>query len=64
MASLRVLSAVRDDQLGALTCACVFVFSLLAGNYLIRPVRDAMAIAGGTDHLPERIYEKPSRGIL
>jgi AAA family ATP:ADP antiporter len=43
---------VRDDEVGALLWACAFVFSLLAGNYLIRPVRDEMGIAGGTDHLP------------
>jgi ATP:ADP antiporter, AAA family len=43
---------VRDDEVGALGWACAFVFSLLAGNYLIRPVRDEMGIAGGTDHLP------------
>jgi AAA family ATP:ADP antiporter len=52
MAVLRALVAVRDDEVGALTWACAFVFSLLAGNYLIRPVRDEMGIAGGTDHLP------------
>lgn len=44
--------AVRDDEVGALGWACAFVFSLLAGNYLIRPVRDEMGIAGGTGHLP------------
>jgi AAA family ATP:ADP antiporter len=43
---------VRDDEVDALVWACAFVFSLLAGNYLIRPVRDEMGIAGGTDHLP------------
>ena len=32
--------------------SCLFVFSLLAGNYLIRPVRDEMGIAGGTANLP------------
>jgi AAA family ATP:ADP antiporter len=49
---LRSLTAVRDHEVGALVWACVFVFSLLAGNYLIRPVRDEMGIAGGPDHLP------------
>jgi ATP:ADP antiporter, AAA family len=50
--ALRTLIAVRDDEVGALAWACIFVFSLLAGNYLIRPVRDEMGIAGGTDQLP------------
>jgi hypothetical protein len=49
---LRALTAVREDEVGALTWAGLFVFSLLAGNYLIRPVRDEMGIAGGPDHLP------------
>ena len=49
---LRTFVAVRDDEVDALVWACAFVFSLLAGNYLIRPVRDEMGIAGGTDHLP------------
>jgi AAA family ATP:ADP antiporter len=44
--------AVREEEREALGWACAFVFSLLAGNYLIRPVRDEMGIAGGTDHLP------------
>jgi AAA family ATP:ADP antiporter len=52
MAVLRALAAVREDEVSALLWACAFLFSLLAGNYLIRPVRDEMGIAGGTDHLP------------
>lgn len=46
------MASVRDDEVGPLAWSCAFVFSLLAGNYLIRPVRDEMGIAGGTDHLP------------
>jgi ATP:ADP antiporter, AAA family len=49
---LRALVAVREDEVSALLWACAFLFSLLAGNYLIRPVRDEMGIAGGTSHLP------------
>ena len=52
IAVLRALVAVREDEVSALLWACAFLFSLLAGNYLIRPVRDEMGIAGGTDHLP------------
>jgi AAA family ATP:ADP antiporter len=48
----RSLVAVRDDEIGALLWAFIFLFSLLAGNYLIRPVRDDMGIAGGTAYLP------------
>jgi AAA family ATP:ADP antiporter len=49
---LRAIAAVRDDEISSLSWACLFVFSLLAGNYLIRPVRDEMGIAGGPDSLP------------
>jgi AAA family ATP:ADP antiporter len=49
---LRTLAEVGKDETGPLFWACLFVFSLLAGNYLIRPVRDEMGIAGGTAHLP------------
>ena len=52
MAALRRVATIRDDEWGSLFWACLFVFSLLAGNYLIRPVRDEMGIAGGTDYLP------------
>jgi ATP:ADP antiporter, AAA family len=48
----RALAAVGEDETGPLFWACLFVFSLLAGNYLIRPVRDEMGIAGGTAYLP------------
>jgi AAA family ATP:ADP antiporter len=49
---MRSLAQARDDELGALCWACLFVCSLLAGNYLVRPVRDEMGIGGGTTHLP------------
>ncbi len=49
---LRTLVAVRDDEIGSLLWACLFLFGLLAGNYLIRPIRDDMGIAGGTAYLP------------
>jgi AAA family ATP:ADP antiporter len=43
---------VRDDEIGCLLWAGLFLFSLLAVNYLIRPIRDDMGIAGGTAYLP------------
>jgi AAA family ATP:ADP antiporter len=52
ISALGMLVVVRDDEIRAVAWACAFVFSLLAGNYVIRPVRDEMGIAGGTDHLP------------
>ncbi len=52
LAMVRSLVAVRDDEMGVLLWAGLFLFSLLAGNYLIRPLRDDMGIAGGTAYLP------------
>ena len=49
---LQTFVAVRDDEIGTLLWACLFLFGLLAGNYLIRPIRDDMGIAGGTAYLP------------
>jgi ATP:ADP antiporter, AAA family len=51
-AVLRALVKVHDDEIGVLLWSCLFLFCLLAGNYLIRPVRDEMGIAGGTANLP------------
>ncbi len=50
--SIRVLVDVRDGEAGPLRRAMAFLFCLLAANYLIRPVRDAMGIAAGPAHLP------------
>jgi AAA family ATP:ADP antiporter len=49
---LRMLLGVREDEVGPLAWAMTFLFSLLGGNYLIRPLRDETGIAGGTSHLP------------
>jgi AAA family ATP:ADP antiporter len=49
---MRMLLGVRDDEVGPLAWAMTFLFSLLGGNYLIRPLRDETGIAGGTSHLP------------
>lgn len=49
---LRTLAHVRGDEVETLSQAGVFLFSVLAANYLIRPVRDEMGVAGGPEHLP------------
>lgn len=49
---LRLVVDVRDEDARPLLWAMLYLFSLLAGNYLIRPVRDEMGIAGGTSYLP------------
>lgn len=49
---LRALADVREDEWNALEHAGLFLFCILAANYLIRPIRDEMGVAGGPEHLP------------
>jgi ATP:ADP antiporter, AAA family len=49
---LKAVVVVRDDEVGVLAWSFLDLFSLLAGNYVIRPLRDEMGVAGGTKNLP------------
>jgi len=42
----------REDETEALLWSSAYFFFLLAAYYLLRPLRDALAIAGGVRHLP------------
>lgn len=42
---------VEPDELRALLWSFAYFFSLLCGYYIVRPLRDAMGIAGGVEHL-------------
>lgn len=46
------LAAVRPQETRALYWSFAYFFCLLAGYYLLRPLRDEMAIAGGVRNLP------------
>jgi AAA family ATP:ADP antiporter len=50
----RILALLKADEQELLPLAWSFVyfFSLLCGYYMLRPVRDEMAIEGGVQHLP------------
>jgi AAA family ATP:ADP antiporter len=48
---LTVLKA-EEDELVPLAWSFFYFFSLLCGYYILRPVRDEMAIEGGVQHLP------------
>ncbi len=50
--ALRGLIPVRDDEVAALAWSCLFAFSMLGGNYILRPLRDEMGVAAGPQHLP------------
>jgi len=49
--ALKVVVAVRDDEVGVLSWSILDLFCLLAGNYVIRPLRDEMGVAGGVENL-------------
>src|SRR5688500_20156529 len=43
---------VRPDEARALLWSFAYFFCLLAGYYVLRPVRDEMGLAGGIKYLP------------
>ena len=49
---LEALTLVRGDERVQLALAFVYFFCVLGAYYVLRPIRDAMGIAGGTDDLP------------
>jgi ATP:ADP antiporter, AAA family len=49
---LRRIVAVRPSETGALLYSFSFFFCLLCAYYLLRPLRDAMGLVGGTAKLP------------
>lgn len=42
---------VEPSEIGAVVLAFVYFFSLLCTNYILRPIREEMGIAGGVDNL-------------
>ena len=47
------LPGVKRDEFGAVVVAFTYFFVLLAGYYVLRPIRDAMAVEAGVGRLPE-----------
>jgi ATP:ADP antiporter, AAA family len=50
--AIRSLADVEPEEVVPLTWAFLYFFFLLCGYYILRPVRDEMAIEGGVQHLP------------
>lgn len=46
------VTGAEADELAPLTWAFLYFFCLLCGYYVLRPVRDEMAVEGGVRHLP------------
>ncbi|WP_455377491.1 NTP/NDP exchange transporter [Petrachloros mirabilis] len=50
--AIRSLTGAEPEEVSPLCWAFLYFFFLLCGYYLLRPVRDEMAIEGGVQHLP------------
>lgn len=46
------LLQIKKTEIFAVLLSFIYFFSLLAGYYMLRPMRDAMGLVGGTSHLP------------
>lgn len=51
-AAWRLLGDIRPGEGGPVLWASLYFFCLLAGYYIIRPLRDEMAVEGGVENLP------------
>jgi len=49
---LRRLIDVAPEELPALGWCWLYIFSVLASYYILRPIRDQMGVAGGVNNLP------------
>src|SRR5262245_6540688 len=49
---LRRLIDVTPAELPALGWCLLYIFSVLASYYILRPIRDQMGVAGGVNNLP------------
>jgi len=52
IAQLRRGFIVQENEISALLWAFLYFFCLLSAYYILRPFRDEMGIAGGTENLP------------
>ncbi|MGI9627996.1 MAG: hypothetical protein ACR2QM_14255, partial [Longimicrobiales bacterium] len=42
----------RREEMGAILLACAYFFFILSAYYVIRPIREQMAVAGGVRNIP------------
>jgi len=50
--ALQVLLSVRRDERALLALSALFFFLVMAGYFILRPIRDQMGVAGGVRNLP------------
>ena len=48
---LRVLVAVRPEEVAALGWSWLYIFAVLSAYYIMRPIREQMGVAGGVNNL-------------
>ena len=49
---LKNIFAIKNNEFVIVAWSFLYFFSLLAAYYILRPVRDAMAIVGGVQNIP------------
>jgi len=49
---LKLVVKIEPEEVRAVSWSCLYFFFILAGYYVIRPLRDEMAVAGGVWNLP------------
>ena len=50
--ALQLLLSVRRDERALLALSGLFFFLVMAGYFILRPIRDQMGVAGGVNNLP------------
>ncbi len=50
--ALQVLLSVEPHERALLAWSALFFFLVMAGYFILRPIRDSMGVAGGVDNLP------------
>ena len=50
--TLQRIIEVKPEEVRATLWSCAYFFCLLAGYYILRPIRDAAGVAGGVKNLP------------
>ena len=46
------LTGVRQEEAGIVLLSAAYFFFILSAYYVLRPIRDAMGVAGGTENIP------------
>jgi AAA family ATP:ADP antiporter len=53
-AAVSRMAAVRREEVPALAWAWLYIFAVLSSYYIMRPIREQMAVAGGVHNIQRR----------